>query len=140
MLAGLLEAHIALANQMNTPQSADHVLLTELFARLPPEWPDDPTPVIQATLRGSGVKVVVLDDDPTGTQTVHGVPVLTEWPAEVLSATVPSGPDLLDRLEAGTVAIQQMVVAKIRLFDGPAQGRLAHSSVLDGTEFLYRTL
>src|SRR4051812_48513658 len=24
-------------------------------------------------------KVVVLDDDPTGTQTVHGIDVLTEW-------------------------------------------------------------
>ncbi len=28
--------------------------------------------------------VVVLDDDPTGTQTVHGVPVLTEWTTEAL--------------------------------------------------------
>lgn len=29
-------------------------------------------------------KIVVLDDDPTGTQTVHGVPVLTEWTLEAL--------------------------------------------------------
>ena len=28
--------------------------------------------------------IIVLDDDPTGTQTVHGVPVLTEWSEEVL--------------------------------------------------------
>jgi uncharacterized protein YgbK (DUF1537 family) len=27
-------------------------------------------------------KVVVLDDDPTGTQTVHGIPVLTTWDVE----------------------------------------------------------
>ncbi|NJN33030.1 MAG: hypothetical protein HC817_01020 [Saprospiraceae bacterium] len=30
---------------------------------------------IQANLK----PIIVLDDDPTGTQTVHGVPVLTEW-------------------------------------------------------------
>lgn len=29
-------------------------------------------------------KVVVLDDDPTGTQTVHGVPVYTSWEPETL--------------------------------------------------------
>jgi uncharacterized protein YgbK (DUF1537 family) len=28
--------------------------------------------------------VVVLDDDPTGTQTVHNVPVLTEWSTEAI--------------------------------------------------------
>jgi uncharacterized protein YgbK (DUF1537 family) len=27
----------------------------------------------------AAAKIVVLDDDPTGTQTVHGIPVLTEW-------------------------------------------------------------
>lgn len=31
-------------------------------------------------------KVVVLDDDPTGTQTVHGIPVLTEWSVATLEA------------------------------------------------------
>ncbi len=31
-------------------------------------------------------KVVVLDDDPTGTQTVHGIPVLTEWSVTTLEA------------------------------------------------------
>jgi uncharacterized protein YgbK (DUF1537 family) len=31
-------------------------------------------------------KIVVLDDDPTGTQTVHSVPVLTEWSVPLLVA------------------------------------------------------
>lgn len=53
----------------------------ELFAGLPPEWPQDLLPGIRASLRD---KVVVLDDDPTGTQTVHGVPVLTEWSVAAL--------------------------------------------------------
>jgi uncharacterized protein YgbK (DUF1537 family) len=30
-------------------------------------------------------KVVVLDDDPTGTQTVHGLPVLTQWTVKALA-------------------------------------------------------
>ncbi|SUS06568.1 conserved hypothetical protein [uncultured Defluviicoccus sp.] len=33
-----------------------------------------------------GAKIVVLDDDPTGTQTVHGIPVLTEWSVPSLIA------------------------------------------------------
>jgi uncharacterized protein YgbK (DUF1537 family) len=32
----------------------------------------------------SGRRLTVLDDDPTGTQTVHGVPVLTKWSLEDL--------------------------------------------------------
>lgn len=60
--------------------------LAETLRRLPPEWPGDPLPAIQAAVRARAEKVVVLDDDPTGTQTVHGVPVLTEWPLEALRA------------------------------------------------------
>jgi uncharacterized protein YgbK (DUF1537 family) len=44
----------------------------ELFATLPPLQSDVPS---QALKR----KIVVLDDDPTGTQTVHGVTVATVW-------------------------------------------------------------
>lgn len=33
-------------------------------------------------------KVVVLDDDPTGTQTVHGIPVLTTWDSAALAAAL----------------------------------------------------
>ena len=53
----------------------------ELLASLPPEWPEDLLPAIRAARRS---KVVVLDDDPTGTQTVHAVPVLTGWSVEAL--------------------------------------------------------
>jgi len=56
----------------------------ELLASLPAEWPEDLLPGIQAQVKASRRKVVVLDDDPTGTQTVHGIPVLTEWPVEAL--------------------------------------------------------
>jgi uncharacterized protein YgbK (DUF1537 family) len=56
----------------------------ELFRQLPGEWAEDLLPAIQAKVRAAGRKIVVLDDDPTGTQTVYGVPVLTEWPVERL--------------------------------------------------------
>ena len=39
---------------------------------------------IWARVDAGGRKIAVLDDDPTGTQTVHGVPVLTTWSVEDL--------------------------------------------------------
>lgn len=52
----------------------------EFFAALPPEGEagglrDE----IRSLVLRSGVKVVALDDDPTGVQTVHGVRVYTVW-------------------------------------------------------------
>lgn len=58
----------------------------ELLASLPDEWPVDLQPQIQKQVKASKCKVVVLDDDPTGTQTVHSIPVLTDWPVEALQA------------------------------------------------------
>lgn len=39
---------------------------------------------IALELRAKQPVVVVLDDEPTGTQTVHGVPVVTEWDQETM--------------------------------------------------------
>jgi uncharacterized protein YgbK (DUF1537 family) len=62
------------------------LLLADVLRRLPPAWADDPRPAIRTARRERPEKVVVLDDDPTGTQTVHGIPVLTEWSVEALRA------------------------------------------------------
>ncbi len=59
-------------------------LLADVLHRLPPAWVDDPRSAIRAARRERPEKVVVLDDDPTGTQTVHGIPVLTAWSVEAL--------------------------------------------------------
>jgi uncharacterized protein YgbK (DUF1537 family) len=59
---------------------------SELLSSLPGEWPVDLRPEIQRQVNESHCKIVVLDDDPTGTQTVHGIPVLTDWSAETLQA------------------------------------------------------
>ncbi len=58
----------------------------DCLAALPAPWPHDLLPEIQEKVRWGGTKVVVLDDDPTGTQTVHGVAVLTEWTVDALEA------------------------------------------------------
>jgi hypothetical protein len=58
----------------------------QLFDRLPDEWPHDLRPAIQKQVKADRRKVVVLDDDPTGTQTIHGLPVLTEWSPETLAS------------------------------------------------------
>ena len=57
-----------------------------LFESLPPPGPDDLLAQIRDRLALHGRKIVVLDDDPTGTQTVHDVPVLTEWSEATLAA------------------------------------------------------
>lgn len=60
--------------------------LSELITSVPPEWTEDLLPEIQAHNRVAAETLVVLDDDPTGTQTVYDVPVLTEWSEETLEA------------------------------------------------------
>jgi uncharacterized protein YgbK (DUF1537 family) len=57
-----------------------------LFKTLPAEWPEDLRPQILARVMSGQRKVVVLDDDPTGTQTVHGIPVVTEWSQSTLES------------------------------------------------------
>ncbi len=56
------------------------VLTADHLQTLPPEWPEELRPRNRQALEaGPAEKLVVLDDDPTGTQTVYDVPVLTEW-------------------------------------------------------------
>ncbi|MEL6152053.1 MAG: four-carbon acid sugar kinase family protein, partial [Chloroflexota bacterium] len=50
-----------------------------------PPVTDDWVSAIQVANRERGDKVVILDDDPTGTQTVHDVMVLTTWDAAALT-------------------------------------------------------
>jgi uncharacterized protein YgbK (DUF1537 family) len=64
--------------------------LAATLANLPPEWPTDPLPAIRAAVRAADEMLVVLDDDPTGTQSVHGISVLTEWSVDVLRAELGS--------------------------------------------------
>ena len=58
--------------------------LEQTLANLPPEWPESLTSRIRERVLSDERTLVVLDDDPTGTQTVYGVPVLTEWSVPTL--------------------------------------------------------
>jgi len=51
----------------------------ELLKAQAPIWSEDPLSDICSMLLADQIKVVVLDDDPTGTQTVHDLAVLTTW-------------------------------------------------------------
>ena len=64
--------------------------LAATLANLPPEWPADPLPAIRAAVRAADEMLVVLDDDPTGTQSVHGIRVLTAWSVDALRAELDS--------------------------------------------------
>ncbi|XP_021762564.1 uncharacterized protein LOC110727308 [Chenopodium quinoa] len=59
--------------------SKEHVMKS-----LPPEWPVDLTSDIIKLCENNRKPLVVLDDDPTGTQTVHDIEVLTEWSIDKL--------------------------------------------------------
>jgi len=50
----------------------------ETFASLPPVWPEDLLPRLRSLVGRQRRKIVVLDDDPTGTQTVHETTILTK--------------------------------------------------------------
>jgi len=69
------------------------MVLSKLAAlnSLPPEWPDDLRPAIRHEVAASQRTLVVLDDDPTGTQTVHDLPVLTHWSVDVLREELARG-------------------------------------------------
>ena len=68
------------------------ILQAELFATLPPVWPESLLPQIRARVEEQGQRLVVLDDDPTGTQSVHGLPVLTEWSTASLAEELRRSP------------------------------------------------
>ena len=63
-----------------------------LLSSLPPAWPDDLRATIRGQVEASGRTIVVLDDDPTGTQTVYDLPVLTGWGVDVLAAELAEKP------------------------------------------------
>jgi len=54
-------------------------LKSDLFASLPTPWPHDLRAEIAAGCARANRVLVVLDDDPTGTQSVFDVPVLCVW-------------------------------------------------------------
>ncbi len=84
----------------------------DLFKTLPPERPLvlKPAPIDRS--------IVIFDDDPTGTQTVYDLPVLTDWSAD----------GLLRELRAGTPAFY--VLTNSRSLPGPEARALTLDAAL----------
>ena len=80
------------AVRARSAMTTDGVSKAAMWAALPDEWPDDLTALIRQRLADRGDRLVVLDDDPTGAQTVHDVPVLTEWDVETLAEELARSP------------------------------------------------
>lgn len=67
----------------------------ELFAKLPPLPEEELTGKVAEALESSGKTILVLDDDPTGTQTVFDVPVLTDLSAKSVREAIEEEPPVL---------------------------------------------
>ncbi len=63
-------------------------MLRSALEALPPAASCDHFVHVLRLLGASTVKAVVLDDDPTGTQTVHGIDVLADWSIPALAAAL----------------------------------------------------
>jgi uncharacterized protein YgbK (DUF1537 family) len=64
----------------------------ETIDKLPPPWKESLLPAIREAFTRANFTLIVMDDDPTGCQTVHDIPILTAWPVEALSAEFERSP------------------------------------------------
>ena len=69
--------------------------LNELLSGLPPEISDDLTPEIHDFLIESKKTIVVLDDEPSGTQTLFDVPVITDLTPNTIKDAIDEAPPVL---------------------------------------------
>jgi len=95
-------------------------LLSQILAELPPPWPEDPLVEIREALSRQNGKLVILDDDPTGTQTVRDITVITCWDLPTLKdalSTPKNGFFILTNSRAFTesesVALHQEILANL---------------------------
>ena len=59
---------------------------------LPSPWPEDLSETVRQRVRDCGRTLVVLDDDPTGGQAVHGLRELLHWDEALLEALITEDP------------------------------------------------
>lgn len=61
------------------------VLKKDLFARIPEGHPEQVQKLLADEMKDFHKKIIVLDDDPTGVQTVNGIHVYTDWSPESIA-------------------------------------------------------
>ena len=67
-----------------------HLNIEDALRSLPPQWGDDPLPYNDAALKESSRKIVILDDDVMGTQSVYNIAVLMDWSVDALRTELES--------------------------------------------------
>lgn len=94
--------------------SADIQDKDALLASLPPIWAGELSSWKTDLLSQLDQTLVVLDDDPTGTQTVHSVVVLTDWSVERLEAELAKRPAVFYILTNSRSLVPEQARALIR--------------------------
>lgn len=86
LLAGISVAESCKKTQdAFTPREYPKLPLQKTIEALPPAYIDDMLPeIVEQVNRDDTPVLIVLDDDPTGTQTCHDIAVLTVWDHETL--------------------------------------------------------
>ncbi|MDQ5980574.1 MAG: hypothetical protein QG602_3551 [Verrucomicrobiota bacterium] len=69
------------------PETLSPLPKADALAKLPAEWPEDLLPALAAAA-STAPRLVVLDDDPTGTQTVQNIQVVTDWKVDTLKSAL----------------------------------------------------
>lgn len=97
---------------------------SELFSKLPPSTNEELRPVIREAIGSRFDAIIVLDDDPTGTQTVYDIPVLTHWDQRAIENELEQDTPLFyiltnsrSLVEAAAVELAQNVGRNIRAIE-----------------------
>lgn len=68
--------------------------LSDVLSKLPESQYTDVFPRLRNLIHKSDRSIIVLDDDPTGCQTLHGIPVLFNWDLDILVKELEEGTPL----------------------------------------------
>lgn len=72
-----------------------YLTINQQLERLPPDYKEELLPFIRDEFCKSEKTIVVLDDDPTGTQTCSDVTVLTSWRVDLITEELTKKPAIL---------------------------------------------
>ncbi|KAG9148435.1 hypothetical protein Leryth_016916, partial [Lithospermum erythrorhizon] len=103
-----------------------------ILKSLPSEWPRDLTDDIHSLNQQNVKTLVVLDDDPTGTQTVHDIDVLTEWSVESLVEQFSKGEKCFFILTNSRALSSEKATA---LISGICRNLAAASKLIENVDF-----
>jgi uncharacterized protein YgbK (DUF1537 family) len=127
---------------MPAPRTYPRLPYGATIAALPPRYPHDPTPQILSSLPSSP-RLIVLDDDPTGTQTSHDISVLCAHDlatllTELTSPTNPHGFFLLTNSRALPPAAARPLLAEVltNVKTACARAQVSYEVVLRGDSTL----